>query len=82
MSDNTVLDLMREQFARLHQRMDTSDRKLSEVVQRLGVLEVTVAQRMGAVEIGLAGLSVRLDNVAARLDRIERRQGLIEEPSS
>jgi hypothetical protein len=48
-------------------QLDTLDERQSEMMQRLGV-----------VEVGLANQSVRVDRIDAPLDRIERRLGLIE----
>ena len=39
MSDPQIIDFMRVQFARVHERLDTIDRRLDEYAGRLGRLE-------------------------------------------
>ncbi len=68
--DTNVLDYLREQFARVHVKLD----RLSDDVGNLKV-------RMSAVETGLAGVNSRIDRMEVRLDRIERRLDLVDAPS-
>ncbi len=53
-------------------------RAIREQLDTLNERALEMMQRMGAVELGLANLSVRIDRIDARLDRVERRHGLIE----
>lgn len=69
-----VLDYLREQFSRLHSRLDGHDRKFEEVILRLGRVEREVVNLHG----DFANQSIRLDNLSDRLDRIERRLDLVE----
>lgn len=71
-----VLDFLRVQFARLHERLDQTDVKLGEVIFRLGSLERGVAE-MG---VQIAHLSTRMDGFETRLTRIERRLDLADAP--
>lgn len=70
MSDNpvTVIDFLRTQFAQLNRRLDTSDRKLDEVITRLSALERDGA----ALKMDFAGMQHRLDNIDRRLAHMER----------
>jgi hypothetical protein len=63
--DNLVLTLLR--------RMD---QKLDRVIDDVHDLKV----RMTSVEEGLAGIHRRLDRLEIRVDRIERRLELTEQP--
>jgi predicted nucleic acid-binding Zn-ribbon protein len=74
-ANREVLDFMREQFARLHTKMD-------RIIDDVGNLKV----RMTGVELELARLSgrvaetnARIDRIEVRLDRIERRLDLTED---
>jgi hypothetical protein len=53
-------------------------RAIPEQRDTLNERQLEMMQRMGAVELGLANLSIRVDRIDARLDRVERRLGLIE----
>jgi ParB-like chromosome segregation protein Spo0J len=53
-------------------------RAIREQLDTLNVRQLEMMQRLGAVEVSLANLSVRVDRIDARLDRVERRLGLIE----
>jgi predicted nucleic acid-binding Zn-ribbon protein len=62
-ADNLVLQHLRA----IREQLDTLNQRQIETVQRIGTLEVQVAN-----------LSVRIDRIDARLDRVEKRLGLIE----
>lgn len=72
----TVENLLLEPLKRFQAGQERIERKLDEIVTRVGQLEVGVAglrrDSAHADENG-AVLSVRLDKVSERLDRIERR---------
>ena len=53
-------------------------RPIREQLDTLNVRQLEMMQRLGGVEVSLANLSVRVDRIDARLDRVERRLGLIE----
>jgi predicted nuclease with TOPRIM domain len=65
-SDN-VLDYLREQFARVHRRLDGLAGDMVEVKERLGLLE-------GAV----ASLSRRVDRIGGDVEQIKRRLDLVD----
>ena len=74
--DTAVIDLLRVSFARLHERHDRADARLAETVQRVGALEIAVAglrREVGSLAEADAHLSVRMDRFSDRLDRLERR---------
>jgi len=74
-TDN-VLDYLREQFARVHQRLDAIDRRLDETTKRLTSIEREIAgmQRTLADRAETAvNDRTRMDDFDARLSRIERR---------
>jgi archaellum component FlaC len=50
------------------------DEKLDRVIDDLGDLKI----RVTSIEEGLAGVNRRMDRFESRLDRIERRIGLVE----
>jgi hypothetical protein len=63
MSDDvSVVDHLREQFARLHVPLDKIDTRLDEVITHIG-----------AVERDIAGLRVDFASHAIRLDTMTRR---------
>lgn len=66
MSDN-VLDYLREQFARVHRRLDGLAGDMVEVKERIGLLE-------GAV----ASLSRRVDRIGGDVEQIKRRLDLVD----
>jgi chromosome segregation ATPase len=71
-----VIDFMREQFARVHQRFDKLELTLSEHGTRLQRVEreiVGLHQGMANMHSDYAILNRRLDRVSERLERIERR---------
>ena len=53
-------------------------RAIPEQLDTLNGRQLELMQRLDAVEVGLANLSVRGDRIDARLDRVEKRLGLIE----
>jgi hypothetical protein len=64
MSDNLVLERLRD---------------IREVLGRVAEDTANLKTRMTSVEIGLAGVNRRLDQVDERLERLERRAGLLED---
>ena len=74
-----VENLFLEHLKRFQTGQDRIERKLEELVQRAGQLELGLAglrrDAAHANENG-AGISIRLDRVSERLDRIERRLAL------
>ncbi len=84
MSDRPeVLDYLREQFARLHKRLDDSDRWQIETGKRLLAIErsIAVVRRDAVLDVEQV-IAVRetVDTLAARVARIERRLDLAEAP--
>ena len=81
MSD-TVLDYLREQFARVHGRLDAMHRTLTEHGHRLRAIEVGLARVRhdvaGDAEIA-ALAAARVDGIEERVARIERRLDLVED---
>lgn len=77
MADTTVIDYLREQFARLHERLDTIDRRIDELTTRTARLERSIAD----LHVALAEQSARIDHVDARCARIERRLELRDQPA-
>jgi len=61
--DNVVLQHLRA----IRAQLDTLNERQLETMQRVGGLELQVAN-----------VSVRVDRIDARLDRVEKRLGLIE----
>jgi hypothetical protein len=53
-------------------------RAIRERVDLIGERQMEMMQRIGSIEVQLANLSVRVDRIDARLDRVERRLGLLE----
>jgi tetrahydromethanopterin S-methyltransferase subunit G len=73
---SNVENLLIEHLKRFQAGQERIERKLDELVQRTGQLEQSVAnlhRDFAHGEISDAGMSVRLDKVGERLDRIERR---------
>ena len=73
MSDSVGLDYLREQFARVHARLDVIQGDITNLKVRMSALEAEA----GHTRIGLAELNSRLDRMDARIDRIERRLELV-----
>jgi hypothetical protein len=53
-------------------------RAIREQMDTLNGRQLEMMQRLGTVEVGLANLPVRVDRIDVPLDRIERRLGLID----
>lgn len=71
-----IENLLLEHLKRFQAGQDRIERKLDEHTTRLGRLEVGLARLGGAIgqhEEAGAEQSVRIDRIAERLDRIERR---------
>jgi predicted nuclease with TOPRIM domain len=66
---NTVVDLLREQFARVHIKLDNLSAGQHDLSTRVTSLEAQVALLHG----DFANQSMRIDRVDERLSRIERR---------
>lgn len=75
MTEN-IENLILEHLERFQIGQDRIERKLEEVVTRLGALEIGVAsvrRDFAHAEENAAAISVRVDRLNERLDRIERR---------
>ncbi len=72
---SNVLDYLREQFARVHTKLDRISGDVTNLKVRVSSLEAD----SGHMRIGLAELNSRLDRMDARLERMETRMGLIEQ---
>jgi ubiquinone biosynthesis protein UbiJ len=71
-----IENLILEHLKRFQVGQDRIERKLEEVVTRLGALEVSVAsvhRDIAHNEENTAAISVRVDRLNERIDRIERR---------
>jgi tetrahydromethanopterin S-methyltransferase subunit G len=71
-----IEDLLLEHLKRFQAGQDRIERKIDELVGRVGQLEVGMAGlRRDAAhsDANVAAISVRLDRVSERLDRIEKR---------
>ena len=69
-------NLVLEHLKRFQAGQDRIERKLDELVTRVGALETGFAsmrQDIARTDAAIAGLSVRLDAMGTRIDRIERR---------
>jgi hypothetical protein len=64
-----VLDYVREQFARVHVKLD----RLSDDVGNRKVRMTSVERQVALIHGDFANQSGRLDRIESRLDRIERR---------
>jgi chromosome segregation ATPase len=73
MSDASVLDYLREQFARVNTRLDGIDGDLTNLKARMSAF----AAESGHLRVGMAELNSRFDRMDARIDRIERRLELV-----
>jgi chromosome segregation ATPase len=75
MTDNTE-NLMLEHLKRFQAGQERIEKKLDEVVSRLGNLEMSVAgirRDLAHLEENDAIMSVRMDRLNERVERIERR---------
>ena len=72
--DALVLDFLREQFARVHVKLDVIVADVSNRKGRVSGLEADA----GHTRIALAELNARVDRVDTRLERIERRLGMVD----
>ena len=84
MSDQAgdVLDFLRAQFARVHDKLEAMSADLAEVKQRLTTVEIQVSS-LAATEGSHYGHTMqRLDRLESRLGRIERRFDLADVPIS
>jgi uncharacterized coiled-coil protein SlyX len=73
-------NLLLEHMKRFQAGQDRIERKLDELVGRTGRLEIAVAGLRGDFaqsEANIAAMSVRLDQLGDRFDRIERRLELV-----
>lgn len=71
-----IENIILEHLKRFQVGQDRIERKLEEVVTRLGALEVSVASVRRDIahnEENTAVMSVRMDRLNERIDRIERR---------
>jgi hypothetical protein len=53
-------------------------RAIGEQLDTVNERQIEMMQRVGGIEVSLANLSVPIDRIDARLDRVEKRLGLIE----
>jgi len=72
MNDN-VENLMLEHLKRFQAGQDRIEHVLLELKQRMGRMALAFARANGGHEESYAEQSVRLDHLAERVDRIERR---------
>lgn len=75
MSEN-VDNLILEHLKRFQAGQERIERKLEEIVTRIGHLEVGVAsvrRDVAHADENAAGMSVRMDRMSERIERIERR---------
>ncbi len=68
-----VLDFLRENFTRIHVRLDTLSVAMLDLSHRVTSLEAQVALVHG----DFANQSIRMDRIETRLDRIERRLDIV-----
>ncbi|MSP00671.1 MAG: hypothetical protein EXR07_06425 [Acetobacteraceae bacterium] len=76
--DNDVLNFLREQFARVHTKLDNLTAGQLDLSRRVSSLEAQVALLHG----DFANQSMRIDGIEQRLDRIERRLDLVDQPAT
>ena len=79
MTEN-IESLLLEHLKRFQPGQERIERKLYEVIDRVGQLQLGVSglrRDIAHADENGAGLSVRLDRVSERLDRIERRFELV-----
>ena len=76
----TIENLMLEHLKRFQASQERIERKLEEVIVRIGPLEVGVAglrRDFAHADENAAGMSVRMDRMNDRIERIEKRLELI-----
>jgi hypothetical protein len=73
-SSSVVIDFLREQFARLHTKLDILSAGQVDLSTRVTSLEAHLALLHG----DFANQSMRIDRVDERLTRIERRLELVD----
>jgi hypothetical protein len=71
MNDGAILAYARDQFARVHNRLDDLSGGLQELKQLLTAVELRIVE----ARADLSGMSGRLDRLDGTLGRIERRLG-------
>ena len=76
-----VLDYLREQFDRLKPKLDRLTADLGEIRQRLTTLEIQGGGFVATEQSHYGQTMLRLDRFGDRLDRIERRLDLADEPA-
>jgi hypothetical protein len=79
MTDN-IENLLLEHMKRFQVSIDRVDRRQEELIFRTSQVEQSVAglrRDFALSEVGIAGMSVRLDRLDERLERIERRLELV-----
>lgn len=73
---DTIENLLLEHLKRFQATLERVERKLDDLTDRMGRVEVSVAghrRELGVAEENTAAISVRVDRINERLDRIERR---------
>jgi predicted nucleic acid-binding Zn-ribbon protein len=74
-ANREVLDYLREQFARLHTKMDRIIDDVADLKSRMTGVEL----ELGRLSVRVAETNARIDRIEVRLDRIERRLDLVED---
>lgn len=77
-----VLDYLRAQFDRVNVKLDRLSADVGEVRQRLTTLEIQVGGLVATEQSHYGQTMLRLDKFGDRLDRIERRLDLANEPAA
>lgn len=80
--DRDVLDFLREQFGRVHAKLDRLGDDVRELKQRVTTLEIQVGSLVATESSHYAQTMLRMDRLETRLDRIERRLDLVETPAA
>jgi septal ring factor EnvC (AmiA/AmiB activator) len=73
-AESGVLELLRANFAHVHDRLDRTETRLGELTIRVAAIERDLA----AMKVDYASTQLRLDNMDRRIERIEKRLSLIE----
>lgn len=82
MTDN-IENIVLEHLRAIRADIERMERKQDETITRLGRLELSVAglrRDVAHTDEGAAEQGVRIDHLAERIDRIERRLDLREQP--